>query len=89
MPSSRVCGKEDVDWEAVPIANRGLGIRAKKLIPAGLKMIFEPIYSAQMVIQVNSYKNLFFVMSIHVLSSYIASLGIADLKPEGANCHLG
>jgi len=37
------CGKEDVDWEVVPIVNKGLGIRAKKLLPAGMKIIVEPV----------------------------------------------
>ena len=40
------CGEEDVDWEVVPIPNKGLGIRAKQLIPAGLKIIVEPVCSS-------------------------------------------
>ena len=40
------CGEEDVDWEVVSIGNKGLGIRAKKLIPAGLKIIVEPVCSS-------------------------------------------
>jgi len=36
------CGEEDVDWEVVPIPNKGLGIRAKKLIPTGFRIIVEP-----------------------------------------------
>jgi len=39
-------GEEDVDWEVVPIPNKGLGIRAKKLLPAGLKIIVEPTFSS-------------------------------------------
>jgi len=37
-------GEEDVDWEVVPIPNKGLGIRAKKPFPAGLKIIVEPVF---------------------------------------------
>ena len=40
------CGEEDVDWEVVPIVNKGLGIRAKRLLPAGLKIIVEPTLSS-------------------------------------------
>jgi len=40
------CGEEDVDWEIVPIPNKGIGIRAKKWIPAGFKIFVEPIYSS-------------------------------------------
>jgi len=40
------CGEEDVDWEVVPVPNKGLGVRAKKLIPAGLKIIVEPVFSS-------------------------------------------
>ncbi len=39
-------GEEDVDWEVVPVVNKGLGIRAKKLIPAGLKIIVEPVFNS-------------------------------------------
>ena len=39
-------GDEDVDWEVVPVVNKGLGIRAKKLLPAGMKIIVEPIYKS-------------------------------------------
>ena len=38
------CGEEDVDWVVVPIPNKGLGIRAKKLLPAGFKIIVEPVF---------------------------------------------
>jgi len=34
-------GEEDADWEVVPIPNKGLGIRAKKLIPSD---IVEPVF---------------------------------------------
>ena len=40
------CGEEDIDWEVVPIPNKGLGIRAKKLIPSGFKIIVEPTFSS-------------------------------------------
>jgi len=40
------CGEEDVDWEVVPIPNKGLGVRAKKVIPSGMKMIVEPVFSS-------------------------------------------
>jgi len=37
-------GEEDVDWEIVPVRNKGLGVRAKKpLIPAGYRFITSPI----------------------------------------------
>ncbi len=40
------CGEEGVDWEVVPIQNKGLGIRAKKSLPAGMKIIVEPVFSS-------------------------------------------
>ena len=39
-------GEEDVDWEVVPIPNKGLGVRAKKLIPSGFKIIVEPVFTS-------------------------------------------
>jgi len=38
-------GEEDVDWEVVPVPNKGLGIIAKKLLPAGYRIIVEPAFS--------------------------------------------
>jgi len=40
------CGEEDVDWEVVPIPNKVLEVRAKELIPAGMKIIIEPVFSS-------------------------------------------
>ena len=40
------CGEKDVDWEVVPFPNKGIGIRAKKPIPAGSKIIVEPAFSS-------------------------------------------
>ena len=58
------CGEEDVDVEVVPIPNKGLGIRAKKLIPVGMKIIVEPSFShLQMIIQV--IISLFFYKGVH------------------------
>ena len=36
-------GEEDVDWEVAPVPNKGLGVRAKRLIPAGFRIIVEPV----------------------------------------------
>lgn len=36
------CGEEDVDWEVIPIPNTGLGIAAKRSLPAGYRIIVEP-----------------------------------------------
>ena len=38
-------GEEDVDWEVVAIPNKGLGIRAKRLLPEGYKIIVEPVFT--------------------------------------------
>jgi len=38
-------GEEDVDWEVVPVPNKGLGVRAKRLIPAGFRIIVEPVFT--------------------------------------------
>jgi len=35
-------GEEDVDWEVVPVPNKGLGVRAKRFLPAGYRIIVEP-----------------------------------------------
>ena len=40
------CGEENIDWEVVPIPNKGLGIRAQKLLPAGMKIIVEPVFTS-------------------------------------------
>lgn len=39
-----VHGEEDIDWEVLPVL-KGLGIVAKKLIPAGFRIIVEHIYT--------------------------------------------
>jgi len=38
-------GEEDLDWEVVPIPNKGLGIRAKRFLPAGFRIIVEPVFT--------------------------------------------
>jgi len=38
-------GEEDVDWEVVSIPNKGLGVRAKKLLPEGYRIIVEPVFT--------------------------------------------
>jgi len=40
-----VRGEEDVDWEVVPIPNKGLGIIAKKLLPAKYRIMADPVYT--------------------------------------------
>ncbi len=39
------CGEEDVDWEIVPVPNKGFGIIAKRFIPAGYRIMADPIYA--------------------------------------------
>jgi len=39
------CGEEDIDWHVVPVPKKGLGIRAKRLIPAGYRIIVEPVFT--------------------------------------------
>ena len=58
------CGEEEVDWEVVPIINKGLGIRAKKLLPAGLKIVVEPILIHQMITQVVPSVNILNILQI-------------------------
>ncbi len=38
-------GEEDVDWEVAPVINKGLGIVARKLLPAGYRIIVEPAFN--------------------------------------------
>ena len=41
------CGEEDVDWEVVPVPIKGrLGIRAKKLLSSGFRIIVERIFTS-------------------------------------------
>jgi len=40
------CGEEDVEWQIVPIQNKGLGVKAKTFIPAGYKIIVEPLFTS-------------------------------------------
>lgn len=37
-------GEEDIDWEVVPVPGKGLGVRAKRLIPAGYRIMVDPIF---------------------------------------------
>ena len=38
-------GEEDVDFEVIPIPNKGLGVCAKRLLPAGFRIIVEPVFT--------------------------------------------
>lgn len=38
-------GEEDVDWKVVPVPNKGLGIVAKRSLPAGYRIIVEPVFT--------------------------------------------
>lgn len=38
-------GEEDVDWEVVPIPNKGLGIIAKIFLPDGYRIMADPVYT--------------------------------------------
>jgi len=38
-------GEEDIDWEVLPVENRGLGIIAKRSLPAGYRILVEPVYT--------------------------------------------
>jgi len=39
------CGEEDVDWEIVAVPGKGLGIVAKRTIPAKYRIIVEGVYT--------------------------------------------
>ena len=39
------CGEEDIDWHVVPVPGKGLGIVAKRMIPAGYRIIVEPEFN--------------------------------------------
>jgi len=39
------CGEEDIDFEVVPVPGKGLGIVAKKLIPAKYRIIVEGVHT--------------------------------------------
>ena len=39
------CGEEDVEWQLVPVPGKGLGLRALKFLPAGYRIIVEPVYT--------------------------------------------
>ena len=41
------CGEEDVNWEVVPVPGIGLGIVARRTIPAVYRIIDEPVFSIQ------------------------------------------
>jgi len=77
-------GEEDVDWEVVPIPNKLLGIRAKKLIPAGMKIIVEPSSSSP---NGHSGNNFPFFHKSSLSNCYILDIfvkaGIKDLEPVG------
>jgi len=38
-------GEEDIDWEVLPVPNKGLGVLAKRFLPAGKRIIVEPVYT--------------------------------------------
>jgi len=38
-------GEEDIDWEVVKVPKKRLGIRAKRFLPAGYRIIVEPIFT--------------------------------------------
>jgi len=39
-------GEEDIDWEVVPVPNKGLGIVAKRFLPCGYRIMVEPVYTS-------------------------------------------
>ena len=39
------CGEEDVDWHVVPVLGKGLGLVAKRTIPAGYRILVEPVFT--------------------------------------------
>ena len=39
------CGEEDVDWEVTSIPGKGLGIVAKRMIPALYRIIVEGVFT--------------------------------------------
>lgn len=43
--NSYECGEEDVDWEIVPVPNKGMGIIAKRYIPTGYRIMADPSYT--------------------------------------------
>ena len=38
-------GEEDIDWEVLPVANKGLGVVAKRFLPAGYRILVEQVYT--------------------------------------------
>jgi len=38
-------GEEDIDWEVIPVENKGLGVVAKRHLPVGYRIIVEPVYA--------------------------------------------
>ena len=39
------CGEEDIDWEVVSIEGKGLGVVAKRFIPAKYRIIVDAVFS--------------------------------------------
>ena len=39
------CGEEDIHWEVVPVPGKGLGVRAKKKLPTGFRIMADPVYT--------------------------------------------
>jgi hypothetical protein len=39
------CGEEDVDWEVTSIPGKGLGVVAKRMLPALYRIIVDAIFT--------------------------------------------
>lgn len=78
------CGEEDIDWQVVSVQGKGLGVVAKRLIPAMYRIIVETVYTdplshpGNMHIRIPQFK---FIMAF----IYRIELGIMDLVPEGGS----
>jgi len=86
------CGEEDVDWEMDmdPIPNKGLGIRAKTFIPAGMKIIVEPSFSSPYdhpgyLLSLFPYQLIYIFLKVKTI--HWVDTGINDLQPEGEPLH--
>ena len=76
------CGEEGIDWEVVPVPGKGMGVRAKKKLAAGFRIIVDPVYTDP-----KHHPGRFVSHSLKITTGNIAEpyfIGIMDLAPEGA-----
>lgn len=58
------CGEEDVDWEVTSIPGKGLGIVAKRMIPALYRIIVEGVFTDPQQHPGNVYIRVFYLDSL-------------------------